>query len=100
MSDQMNRGPKRDVEAVLEGMRAESERGIATSSSYAAKIAWYWCHIGAIDLAFQLGLIDNERRQELYDGFKPLKPAAPDMSKPSDDRQDQDLSGPAGPIMS
>ena len=38
-------------------------------------MAWYWSHIGSIDLARQLDLISEKRRQELYEEMRPLKPA-------------------------
>ena len=41
----------------------------------ASRLAWYWSHIGAIDLARQMGVITEERRQELYDEMRSLKPA-------------------------
>lgn len=64
-----------NIEAKLESMRSEAARCIRNpESSYATRIAWYWTHIGALDLARQLGLITEERRQQLYDEFKPLKP--------------------------
>lgn len=64
-----------NIEVKLESMRSEAERCICNpESSYAARTAWYWTHLGALDLARQLGLITEERRQQLYDEFKPLKP--------------------------
>ena len=31
------------------------------------RVAWYWSFIGSLDMARQLGLITEERRQELYE---------------------------------
>lgn len=64
-----------NVEKVLEGMKKETERMIQTSSHYDSKVAWYWSHIGAIDMARQLGLITDERRLELYKEIEKSKPA-------------------------
>lgn len=64
-----------NVEKVLEGMKKETERMIQTGSSYDSKIAWYWSHIGAIDMARQLGLITDERRLELYREIERSKPS-------------------------
>ena len=57
-------------------MRQEAARNIRDpKTSGASRLAWYWSHIGAIDLARQMGVITEERRQELYDEMRPLKPA-------------------------
>lgn len=63
-----------NAEKLLEGMRQESEREIKKASTEAGRLAWYWAHVGALDMARQLGLITEERRQELYNEFKQLKP--------------------------
>lgn len=65
-----------NVEKLLEGMKEETERMILTSSKHDSKVAWYWSHIGAIDMARQLGLISDERRLELYREIEKSKPAA------------------------
>lgn len=71
MNDQMP-----NVEQVIAGMRDETAREIGKDTiSAAAQVAWYWSYIGALDMAQQLGLIDDTRRQELYheaDKFKPV----------------------------
>lgn len=47
---------------------------IATSSKEDSRVAWYWSFIGSLDMARQLGLITEERRQELYEKAKEMKP--------------------------
>ena len=65
----------KSVETLLSSMRQEAARNIrAPKASDASRLAWYWSHIGAIDLARQMGVITEERRQELYDEMRPLKP--------------------------
>ena len=39
-----------------------------------AKAAWYWTYIGGLDMLQQLGLINDERRQQLYQQVAELKP--------------------------
>ena len=55
-------------------MRGETERNIREAKTQAGAVAWYWTQIGAIDMARQLGLITEERRHQLYEEMKPLKP--------------------------
>lgn len=62
-----------DIEALLEGMKQETVRMVEKSESKASKAAWYWTHIGALDMARQLGLITEERRQELCHEIEYLK---------------------------
>lgn len=38
------------------------------------KAAWYWTYIGGLDMLQQLGLINDERRQRLYQQVAELKP--------------------------
>ena len=65
-----------NIETLLAAMQQEASRSIKNpSASEASRLAWYWSHIGSIDLARQLGLISEERRQELYEEMRPLKPA-------------------------
>ncbi len=63
----------KDVEILLKGMKEETERMIQTGGRHDSKVAWYWSHIGAIDMAFQLGFITDERRRELYKEVEHLK---------------------------
>lgn len=70
MNDQMP-----NVEQIIAGMRDETIREIGKDTiSAAAQVAWYWSYIGALDMAQQLGLIDDTRRQELYHGAETFKP--------------------------
>ncbi len=70
MSDQMP-----NVEQVIAGMRDETIREIGKDTiSAAAQMAWYWSYIGALDMAQQLGLIDDTRRQALYHEAEKFKP--------------------------
>jgi len=70
MNDQMP-----NVEQVIAGMRDETIREIGKDTiSAAAQVAWYWSYIGALDMARQLGLIDDTRRQELYHEAEKFKP--------------------------
>lgn len=64
------------IEKRLAAMREETEREISKASlTPEARVAWYWSFIGSVDMAFQIGLISNDRRLELYDEVKHLKPA-------------------------
>lgn len=66
-----------DVEQIISDMRDEAIREIGKDTiSAAARLAWYWNYIGALDMARQLDLIDDTRRQALYreaENFKPLR---------------------------
>ena len=63
-----------NAETLLASMRGETERSIREAKTQAGAVAWYWTQIGAIDMARQLGLITEERRHQLYEEMKPLKP--------------------------
>lgn len=63
-----------NAETLLASMRNETERSIREAKTQAGASAWYWTQIGAIDMARQLGLITEERRHQLYEEMKPLKP--------------------------
>ncbi len=45
-----------------------------TFSKEDGRVTWYWSFIGSLDMARQLGLITEERRQELYEKAKEMKP--------------------------
>ena len=65
-----------NIETLLAAMQQEASRSIKNpGASEASRLAWYWSHIGSIDLARQLDLISEKRRQELYEEMRPLKPA-------------------------
>lgn len=63
-----------NVETLLASMMEETRRMIATSSKEDSRVAWYWSFIGSLDMTRQLGLITEERRQELYEKAKEMKP--------------------------
>lgn len=68
-----------NVEKLIAAMRAEAERAIRSKNENQTrdgKIAWYWSYIGALDMAQQLGMITDKRRQELYEEVKDLKELA------------------------
>ena len=78
----------RDVEKVIEGLKQETIREITKKDARPeAQLAWYWTYIGSLDMAQQLGLINDARRQELYrevDRFKPkYKVQAAQEAKPN-----------------
>lgn len=56
---------KRNVEDVLESTKAECLRGISNSHSYGGMHAWYYTHCGEIEMAYNLGLITQDRFDEL-----------------------------------
>lgn len=59
--------PEQNIETLLASMKQEAERCIKNPQSLErSRKAWYWSHIGSIDLARQLGLITEARRLELY----------------------------------
>ena len=65
-----------NIETHLADMQQEASRNIKNpDASEASRLAWYWSHIGSIDLARQLDLISEKRRRELYEEMRPLKPA-------------------------
>lgn len=69
-----NRMP--NAEQIIANMRDETVREIGKETvSAAAKLAWYWSYIGALDMAQQLGLIDDAQRQTLYREAEKFKPA-------------------------
>ena len=57
-------------------MRAEAEHAIRSENDNQTRdgrLAWYWSYIGALDMAQQLGMITDKRRQELYKEVEDLK---------------------------
>ena len=57
------------AEELLEAMKTESLRMIKSTHVLSVKNAWYYSHLGSLDFARQMGLISEERRQELYREF-------------------------------
>ena len=69
----------KDVEKLIAAMRAEAERAIRSENenqTQDGRLAWYWSYIGALDMAQQLGMITDKRRQELYKEVEDLKELA------------------------
>lgn len=58
------------VEETLEGMKREAVGMIQRTNIQETRKAWYHSHLGSIDFASQIGLITEERRQQLYKEFK------------------------------
>ncbi len=76
LAHSLKAAPPRDVEEVIAGIREETIWEIGKMDIPAeAQVAWYWTYIGALDMAQQLGLIDDARRQELYREAEQFKPA-------------------------
>lgn len=68
---------EKNVETLLTSMRHETERCMQPPASYAAQLAWYWTFIGSVDMARQMGMITDTRRQEIYKEVAHLKPEPP-----------------------
>lgn len=65
-----------NIEELIAFLRAEAERAIRSKNENLTRdgrLAWYWSYIGGLDMANQLGLITDERFQELYEEVEPLK---------------------------
>lgn len=65
-----------NVEKLIAAMQAEAERAIRygnDNQTRESRLAWYWSYIGALDMAQQLGMITDKRRQELYKEVEDLK---------------------------
>ena len=66
----------RDVEQVIAGLKSEAIREITKENARPeAQLAWFWTYIGSLDMAQQLGLINDARRQALYREVEQFKPA-------------------------
>lgn len=64
-----------NIEKRIASMKAETERELSKPElTQEARAAWYWTFIGSVDMARQLGLITDERRQEIYREVEGLKP--------------------------
>ena len=65
----------KDVKEVLTSTRAEALRSIESAgSSYGTKNAWYYTHVGEIEMAFFLGLISDKEFSELKEEWKTHQP--------------------------
>lgn len=58
------------VEETLEAMKQETVREIRRMELQEVRKAWYHSHLGSLDFARQIGLITEERRQQLYREFQ------------------------------
>ena len=68
-----------NVEKLITNLRREAEhaiRSINENQTWDGRLAWYWSYIGAVDMAKELGLITDQRRQELYKEVEDLKELA------------------------
>lgn len=75
-----------NVEKLIATMRAEAENAIHSKNENQTrdgKLAWYWSYIGAVDMAKNLGLITDQRRQELYKEAGTLKGLAHHLTQVS-----------------
>lgn len=59
-----------NAEKLLGMMKEEAVRMIKESVIQETRKAWYHSHLGSIDFARQIGLITEERRQQLYKEFE------------------------------
>ena len=66
-----------NVEKLLASMRREATEMIHTGNTHEGKMAWYHSHLGSLDFARQMGLITEERRQQLYKEFGKDRPEKP-----------------------
>lgn len=64
----------RDVEKVLADSRVECLRMITDGDTVGGRLSWYYTHMGEIDMAYQLGLIDYDRHRELVAEWETNKP--------------------------
>ena len=65
---------EKDIETVLQHTREESLRGME-STNQSTRSAWYYTHMGEIEMAFFLGLISPERNLTLHEEWETNKPA-------------------------
>ena len=61
------------AEEILETAKQEAIRGIERAESTHAKIAWWYTHVGGIEMTKFLGHITEERRAELMEEWKQVK---------------------------
>ena len=58
------------AEYLLSSMKHEALRMIESTDLQETRKAWYHSHLGSLDFARQIGLITEERRQQLYKEFQ------------------------------
>ena len=66
----------KNVEKLVADMKAEAERAIRSDNENLTRdgrLAWYWSYVGALDMARQLGMVTDKRRQELYGEAEGMK---------------------------
>lgn len=77
---------KQDVEGIIANLRTETKRAIRSKNpnqTRDGRLAWYWLYIGVLDMAYWMGAITADRRQELCIEIEALQKAAmrPDEQK-------------------
>ena len=73
------KGMDQNVEKLIAAMGAEAERAIQSKNenqTQDGRLARYWSYIGTLDMAQQLGMITDKRRQEFYKEAEDLKKLA------------------------
>lgn len=68
-----------NVETLISAMRADAEHAIKSENPSQAQdntLAQYWSYIGAVNMAKRLGMITDQRCQDLYKEAKGLKDLA------------------------
>ena len=55
-----------NVEKLIASMKEETARMVKEAERKESRFAWYWSYIGALDMARQLGVITELRRQKLH----------------------------------
>ena len=55
-----------NVEKLIASMKEETARMVKEAGRKESRFAWYWSYIGALDMARQLGVITELRRQKLH----------------------------------
>ena len=67
---------KINIEDILSAARLECLRGMENAHSYGGRSAWYYTHCGEIEMAFNLGLLTQERFDELNRQWHEHQPTA------------------------
>lgn len=58
----------KDIEKLIASMWDETKRNLdRPNATPSQRAAWYYSHLGSLDMARQIGAITEKRRQELYD---------------------------------
>lgn len=65
----------KSVLEILESTKTEAIQIVDNAeASHDARLAWYFCHIGEIEMAWFLGLISEQEKNELTDEWKQHHP--------------------------